>query len=109
MRNTSFRTFEIPRANGCAPFRFAVHTLTDGAVQVTRISPYDETEYHWALKSPGRNHWRIIRNGRTVSTVGAFISGKHDESAEPLTPEQIAYFLIEADMKAHFQPCPCRN
>ena len=53
MKDTSFRIFTIPRVNGYAPFKFAVHTLTDGVVQVTRISPYDETEYHWALKSPG--------------------------------------------------------
>ena len=109
MKDTSFRTFTIPRANGCAPFKFAVHTLADGTVQVTRISPYDETEYHWALKSPGRNHWRIIRNGRTVSTVGAFIGGTPDEAAEPLTPEQIAYFLIKADIKAHLEPRICYN
>ena len=109
MKNTSFRTFEIPRANGCAPFQFAVHTLADGTVQVTRISPYDEAEYHWALKSPGRNHWRIIRNGCTVSTVGAFIGDKPDETAEPLSPEQIAYFLIETDMKAHLEPSICHN
>lgn len=109
MKDTSFRTFTITRANGCAPFKFAVRTFTDGTVQVTRISPYDETEYHWALKSPGRNHWRIIRNGRTVSTVGAFIGGKPDEVAEPLSSEQIAYFLIEADMKAHLEPCTCHN
>ena len=109
MKNANFRTFEIPRANGCAPFKFAVRTLSDGTVQVTRISPYDETEYHWALKSPGRNHWRIIRSGRTVSTVGTSIGDKPDETAEPLTPEQIAYFLIEADMKAHLEPCACRN
>ena len=109
MTETTFRTFTVPRVNGCAPFKFAVHTLADGTVQVTRISPYDEIEYHWALKSPGRNHWRIIRNGHTVSTVGAFIDSKPDESAETLTPEQIAYFLIEADMKAHLEPCACRN
>ena len=109
MKNTSFRTFTIPRANGCAPFKFAVHILADGTLQVTRISPYDETEYHWALKSPGRNHWCIIRNGCTVSTVGAFIGGKPDAVAEPLSPEQIAYFLIEADMKAHLEPRICRN
>ena len=109
MKNTSFRTFTIPRANGCAPFKFAVHTLADGTVQVTRISPYDETEYHWALKSPGRNHWRIIHNGLTVSTVGAFIRGEPDEAAEPLSPEQIAYFLFQADMKAHLEPRICYN
>ena len=109
MKNANFRTFEIPRANGCAPFKFAVRTLSDGTVQVTRISPYDETEYHWALKSPGHNHWRIIRNGCTVSMVSPFISGKPDEAAEPLSPEQIAYFLLEADMKAHLEPHTCRN
>ena len=109
MKNTSFRTFTIPRANGCAPFKFAVHTLADGTVQVTRISPYDETEYHWASKSSERNHWHIIRNGHTVSTVGAFIGGRPDETTEPLSPEQIAYFLIEADMKAHLEPSICRN
>ena len=109
MKDTTFRTFTFPRANGYAPFKFAVHILVDGAVQVTRISPYDETEYHWALKSPGRNHWRIIRSGRTVSTVGTSIGDKPDETAEPLTSEQIAYFLIEADIKAHLEPHICRN
>ena len=109
MTGTTFRTFTVPRVNGCAPFKFAVHTLADGTVQVTRISPYDEPEYHWALKSPGRNHWRIFWNGRTVSTVGAFISGRPDETAEPLSLEQIAYFLIEADMKAHLESHICHN
>ena len=103
MKNTCFRTFTIPRSDGRVPFKFAVHIL------FTRISLYDETEYHWASKSPGCNHWRIIRNGRTVSTVGAFIGGKLDETVEPLSPEQIAYFLIEADMKAHLEPCICHN
>ena len=109
MKDNHFRTFTIPRADGRAPFKFAVHTLADSIVQVTRISPYDETEYHWASKSPRSNHWRIIRNGRTVSTVGTFIGGKPDESAEPLSPEQISYFLIEADIKAHLEPSICRN
>lgn len=109
MKNTSFRTFTIPRANGCAPFKFAVHTLANSTVQVKRISPYDETEYHRASKLPGRNHWHIIQNGRTVSTVGSFIGGKPDEVTEPLSPEQIAFFLIEADSKAHLEPRICRS
>ena len=109
MKDTSFRTFTVPRADGRTPFKFAVQTLSDGTVQVTLISPYDETEYHWASKSPDRNHWRIIRYGRHVSTVGTFIGGKPDEAAEPLSPEQIAYFLIEADIKAHLEPHICRN
>ena len=109
MKDTKFRTFEIPRANGCIPFKFAVHTLADGAVQVTRISPYDETEYHWASKSAGRNFWSIIRNGHKVSTIGPFIGGKPDEASESLSPEQIAYFLIEADQKANLEPRICHN
>lgn len=109
MKNNNFRTFTIPRSDGRVPFKFAVHTLADDAVQVTRISPYDETEYHWASKAPGRNHWHIIRNGRTLSTISVFIGSKPDETAEPLTPEQIAYFLIEADLKAHLEPHICHN
>ena len=109
MKDTQFRTFEIPRTNGRIPFKFAVHTLKDGAVQVTRISPYDETEYHWASKSAGRNFWSIIRNGRKVSTISPFIGGKPDEASESLSPEQIAYFLIDADQKANLEPRICHN
>ena len=86
MKDTKFRTFEIPRANSRIPFKFAVHTLADGAVQVTRISPYDETEYHWASKSAGRNFWSIIRNGRKVSTIGPFIGGKPTRLPNPSAP-----------------------
>ena len=109
MKDTMFRTFEIPRTNGRIPFKFAVRIRDDGGTQVTRISPYDETEYHWALKSAGQNHWRIIRKGHTVSTISAFLGGKPDETAEPLSPEQIAYFLIEADQKANPEPRICHN
>ena len=105
MKDTKFRTFEIPRANCRIPFKFAVHTLADGAVQVTRISPYDETEYHWAHKSAGKNFWRINRAGHHVSTISAFVGDRPDEAAEPLSPQQIAYFLIKADEDAHLEPC----
>ena len=30
-------------------------------------------------------------------------------NAPDKTPEQIAYFLIDADMKAHLESCVCRN
>ena len=104
MKDTEIRTIEIPRGDGKLPFKFSVHTDAAGRIQVSRISPYDETEYHWALKSAGQNHWRIVRNGHTVSTVGAFQHGKPDKTADPLTPEQITYFLIQADLKAHLEP-----
>ena len=109
MKDTSYRRFEIERQGNRPPFRFAVHESADGAVQVTRISPYDETEYHWASKSAGRNHWRIIRNGHTVSTVSPFIGGKADKAAEPRSPEQIAYFLIKADQDANLEPRICHK
>ena len=49
MKDTKFRTFEIPCADGRIPFKFAVRIRDDGGTQVTRISPYDETEYHLSL------------------------------------------------------------
>ena len=109
MKDTRFRTFEIKRAKGRTPFKFAVRIRDDGGTQVTRISPYDETEYHWALKSADRNVWSILRNGHKVSTVGPFIGGKPDEACEALSPEQIACFLIEADQKANLEPRICHN
>lgn len=109
MKDTKYRTFEIPRANDHVPFKFAVHTSEDGAVQVTRISPYDETEYHWASKSAGRNFWSIIRSSRKVSTIGPFIGRKPVKASEALSPEQIAYFLIEADQEANLEPRICHN
>lgn len=109
MKDTNTRTFIVDRGEGRVPFKFAVHTRADGAIQVTRISPYDETEYHWALKSASRNFWSIIRNGHKVSTIGTFIATKPDETAEPLSPEQIAYFLIDADQKANLEPRICHN
>lgn len=109
MKDGKYRTFEIPRANGRIPFKFAVRVRDDGSTQVTRISPYDETEYHWTLKSAGRNFWSIIRNGHKVSTIGAFLASMPDETAEPLSPEQIAYFLIDADQKANLEPRICHN
>ena len=109
MKDTKFSTFEIHCADGRIPFKFAVRIRDDGGTQVTRISPYDETEYHWALKSAGRNFWSIIRNGHKVSTIGTFIATKPDETAEPLSPEQIAYFLIDADQKANLEPRICHN
>ena len=97
------RAFQIGRQ------RFHVTDRGDGTLQVSGIHPYDETEYHWALKSAGRNFWSIIRNGHKVSTIGTFIATKPDETAEPLSPEQIAYFLIDADQKANLEPRICHN
>ena len=84
MKDTNTRTFTVDRGEGRAPFKFAVHTRADGAIQVTRISPYDETEYHWALKSAGRNFWSLLRSGRKVSTSSATSTPTGIRAAIPL-------------------------
>ena len=94
--------FSIPRDEGKAAFKFRITETENHSLQVESVHPYDETEYHWALKSAGSRSWQIIRNGQTVSTVGSFIKGK--PAGEALTPQQIAYFLIKADEDAHLTP-----
>ena len=53
MEDFIYWTFETRHSDGFT-YRFAVHEHEDGAMQITRISPYDETEYHWASKSAWR-------------------------------------------------------
>ena len=48
-------------------------------------------------------------NGHKVSTIGTFIATKPDETAELLSPKQIAYFLIDTDQKANLEPRICHN
>lgn len=45
MEDFIYWTFETRHSDGFT-YRFAVHEHEDGAMQITRISPYDETEYH---------------------------------------------------------------
>ena len=91
MEDFIYWTFETRHSDGFT-YRFAVHEHEDGAMQITRISPYDETEYHWASKSAGRAVWRIIRDGRTVSRAGA--------TGQELVPEEVAHLMLDADQKA---------
>ena len=77
---------------------FWVNELEDGSVQVSSIHPYDETRYHWASKSAGQGHWSIIRNGQVVSTIGRVVDG-----SRPLTPEEVAPFLLLEDKKAQLK------
>ena len=107
MKKGKIRIISIPRGKGRLPYNFEMQHRDDGGIQVTRLSAYDATEYHWALKSAGQKHWRIIRDGYTVSTVGAFLDGKPARSTDPLSPEQIAYFLIQADEEANLKPHVC--
>ena len=107
MKDTNYRSFEIERPGSRIPFMFSVHTKADGTLQVTRISPYDETDYHWAMKSPDCRIWHIIRNGRIVSTIRALKDSKTGKSLRAHTPEEVARFLIEADRKANLTPRFC--
>ena len=98
MEDFIYWTFETRHSDGFT-YRFAVHEHEDGAMRITRISPYDETEYHWASKSAGRAVWRIIRDRRIVSRAGA--------TGQELAPEEVAHLMLDADQKAHLDRCPC--
>ena len=100
MKDYTYRTFRVKGQI------FSAKIYADGRIYVQSIHPYDETEYHWARKSAGKNFWRINREGRHVSTISAFVDKEPDHTAEPLSPQQIAYFLIKADEDAQLKPRP---
>lgn len=72
-------------------------TEANGAVHVTSIHPYDDAEYHYAIRKPDRPGWGIYLNGKLQRRVEG-----HDGSE--LTPEQIARWLLKADRDANVQP-----
>ena len=39
---------------------------------ITRVAPYDETEYHWAVSNQEGNRWTVYRHspGRAAFTMG---------------------------------------
>lgn len=41
--------------------------------------------------------------------MGAFLQKEISQTAEPLSLEQIAYFLIDTDQKANLEPRICHN
>lgn len=90
MKPRHIRAFEIKGT------RFHVTDRGDGTLQVTSIHPYDETEHHWALQAT-KSGWRIYRQGRKVSTVGSLTGSE-------ITPEQIAHWLLRADLEAKLTP-----
>ena len=83
MKATHIRSFEIDRV------RFHLTDRGDGTQQVTSIHPYDETEYHWALKSR-TGTWRVYREGQLKANYPA-----------GLTEEQVAARLLNRDREAH--------
>ena len=41
--------------------KYAVSARKDGSQQVTRVAPYDDTEYHWAISNVEGTRWTIYR------------------------------------------------
>jgi hypothetical protein len=62
-----------------------------GTPYVHSIHPYDETEYHWARKSPA-GMWKVYRRGKLVTIFGKSLN---------LEPEQVAARLLNLDRQAH--------
>ena len=58
-----------------------------GTPYVRSIHPYDETEYHWARKSPA-GMWKVYRSGKQVAIWGKSLN---------LTEEQVAERLLNLD------------
>ena len=80
-----------------APYEASTQGLPDAIAenirygQVTSIHPYDEIEYHWAQQA-SKSCWRIYRCGKIVTTVC--------EYKGEITPEEIAFCLMRADLGA---------
>ena len=62
-----------------------------GTPYVSSIHPYDETEYHWARKTPAGG-WLVYRDGKLQATL---------PSSMNLTPERVATRLLNMDRAAH--------
>ena len=63
--------------------RFGIKTdPRTGTPCVSSIHPYDETEYHWALKSPA-GMWKVYRRGKLVTIFGKSLNLEHLVSRPP--------------------------
>ena len=89
-------------------YRFRLREDADGRLQVNRVSPYDETEYHWAFKRPeGRGVWGVARNGKVVAEFLPSLNDEDYETAsEKLADEldQLACRLLTLDRKLGLKP-----
>lgn len=70
-----------------------------GAIQISRIAPYDMTNYHWARLEPGCTLWEFFRNGRLVETLVPKRSLRGDALYERIAEE-----LKELDTSAGLGP-----
>ena len=71
-------------------------------MQLTRISPYDMTEYHWARQTEDGSEWKIISpSGKHVAT---FTPG--NPAPEPLRNlyTEVAKRLVNFDVAANLVP-----
>ena len=84
------RTFLLPIPN--RHIKYSMHTFPNGAIHLSRIAPYDETEYHWATRmdTPSLgyiNKWTIY-NGKDCKVHSA---------AADATPEAVAAECFRLD------------
>ena len=69
-------------------------TRIDGTIQIISVNPYDETDYHWARRTPGSTRWQIIRAGKTYDwAIG--------ENGAALTTEEVCKLLDQMDKAAN--------
>ena len=72
-------------------------TEGNGAVYVTSIHPYDDAEYHYAIRKQGTSSWGIYLNGKLQRRV-------EGRDGSEIAPQQIARWLLKADREANIQP-----
>ena len=74
---------------------------------ITRIAPYDFTEYHWARASTATRHgrvWQFFRAGRQVEELEVRSGMTISQIRERITEE-----LDMLDRNANLQPCIDRS
>lgn len=96
---TNMYTFECEKRTYASQIDSRTDTLT-----VTRIAPYDFTNYHWARKNTVQDaktvKWTAYRNGKFVEPI-TFSHRFADEETEVF---YVAKALIELDKEAKLIP-----
>lgn len=68
----------------------------DGRMYLQSHHPYDNTEYHWAVRDPQDGSWKVYRAGRYQITLGSAMT--------QLDPETVAHKLLALDRAAGLKP-----
>ena len=41
----------------------------NGRLEINKLRPYDDADYHWALWDDAKNSWKIVFKGKTVDMM----------------------------------------